>query len=101
MWTQILKDASPGTVRRVASFTDEIQPSCDDVGKDDASDRDGEGDRRYEQVEGGWTADGMSVLTGNESSGMGRGSTTADLQEKLGTGHAVVLGSKNKPLRLP
>ena len=43
----------------------------------------------------------MSVLTGNESSGMGRGYTTADLQEKLGTGHAVVLGSKNKPLRLP
>lgn len=43
----------------------------------------------------------MSVPTGNESSGVGRGYTTADLQEKLGMGHAVVLGSKNKPLRLP
>ncbi len=206
MWTQLLKDASPETVRRIASFTQDIQPAFDDVGGDAASERHAQRERRYEQVEGepvvdgvspddisqgqigdcwyiaslmavaqanpsviegaiqdngngtytvrlykdgspvyvtvtsdqvvegdqsqpsfarstdsrelwpsimekalaayegsygaiegGWTRDGMSVLTGNKSSEMGGDYTAADMREKLDSGHAIGLGSKAKP----
>ena len=50
MWTKILKDASPETVRRLAGTTKDIQPKYDNVGGDAANDNTKQNNREYKEV---------------------------------------------------
>lgn len=51
MWTKILKDASPETVRRLAGITKDIQPKYDNVGGDAANDNTKQNNREYKEVD--------------------------------------------------
>ena len=51
MWTKILKDASPETVRRLAGITNDIQPKYDDVAGDAANDDTKQNNREYKEVD--------------------------------------------------